>query len=368
MWSRPTLMIAAPASPPAGDTDGELDEFIELYNNTDAAADISGFKVDTSPGFTIVIPANTVLPARGHYLIANGGGYSLSAYAAPDQTYSGFDLPTDAGLALLDTSDRVVDAVGFTTSPAPYKEGAGLQAVTASVEYSLFRKECDFVGGVGCAAAGNPRDANDNASDFLFADTQATLVSGLAQRLGAPGPQNRASPVRRDTSGVGAALLDGSVSASSPPNRVRDFTSDAPNNSTFGTLTIRRRVMNATGGSVTRLRFRIIEMTAFPVPPGTADLRARTSIDEVSVGPISDAATCTAAGFATTPCSVTVKGLTLETPPAQPNGGGINSTLSAGTVTLATPLANGASLPVNFLLGVQQTGTFRFYIIVEALP
>jgi hypothetical protein len=362
------LQGPAPASPPAGDTDGELDEFIELYNNTDAAADISGFKVDTSPGFTIVIPANTVLPARGHYLMANGGGYSLSAYAAPDQTYSGFDLPTDAGLALLDTSDRVVDAVGFTTSPAPYKEGAGLQAVTASVEYSLFRKECDFVGGVGCAAAGNPRDANDNASDFLFADTQATLVSGLAQRLGAPGPQNRASPVRRDTSGVGAALLDGSVSASSPPNRARDFTSDAPNNSTFGTLTIRRRVMNATGGSVTRLRFRIIEMTAFPVPPGTADLRARTSIDEVSVGPVSDGATCTAAGFATTPCSVTVKGLTLETPPAQPNGGGINSTLSAGTVTLATPLANGASLPVNFLLGIQQTGTFRFYIIVEALP
>src|SRR5215212_4028265 len=50
------LQGPAPASPPAGDTDGELDEFIELYNNTDAAADISGFKVDTSPGFTIVIP------------------------------------------------------------------------------------------------------------------------------------------------------------------------------------------------------------------------------------------------------------------------------------------------------------------------
>jgi hypothetical protein len=44
---------------------------------------------------------------------------------------------------------------------------------------------------------------------------------------------------------------------------------------------------------------------------------------------------------------------------------GINSTLS---VTLGTPLTNGASLPVSFLLGIQTTGNFRFLIIVEALP
>jgi hypothetical protein len=37
-------------------------------------------------------------------------------------------------------------------------------------------------------------------------------------------------------------------------------------------------------------------------------------------------------------------------------------------VTLGTPLANGASINVQFLLGVQQTGTFRFYVVVEALP
>jgi hypothetical protein len=42
--------------------------------------------------------------------------------------------------------------------------------------------------------------------------------------------------------------------------------------------------------------------------------------------------------------------------------------MSAGTVTLATPLPNGASLDVRFLLGIQQTGSFRFYINVEALP
>jgi hypothetical protein len=65
---------------------------------------------------------------------------------------------------------------------------------------------------------------------------------------------------------------------------------------------------------------------------------------------------------------VTVLGTTLETPPAQPNGGGINSTLSSGTITSGTPLAPGASINVRFVLGIQTTGTFRFYIIVEALP
>jgi hypothetical protein len=117
---------------------------------------------------------------------------------------------------------------------------------------------------------------------------------------------------------------------------------------------------------VTQLRFRIIELSTFPSPGvGQADLRALSSLDEVSVGPVNDATTCAAAGAGSPACMIAVKGATLEQPPNQLNGGGINSTL---TVTLGSPLANGASLPVNFQLGIMQTGTFRFYIIVEALP
>jgi hypothetical protein len=67
----------------------------------------------------------------------------------------------------------------------------------------------------------------------------------------------------------------------------------------------------------------------------------------------------------------TARGTTLEEaapPENQANGGGFNSSLSAGTVTLATPLANGASIDIQWTMGVQKTGTFRFYIVVEALP
>jgi hypothetical protein len=63
-----------------------------------------------------------------------------------------------------------------------------------------------------------------------------------------------------------------------------------------------------------------------------------------------------------------VEGSTLEQPPSQLNGGAYNSSLSAGTITLGTPLANGASINLSFLLGIQQTGSYKFFINVEALP
>jgi hypothetical protein len=42
--------------------------------------------------------------------------------------------------------------------------------------------------------------------------------------------------------------------------------------------------------------------------------------------------------------------------------------VAAGIITTGTPLAAGASINVQFLLGVQTTGNFAFFVIVEALP
>ena len=64
---------------------------------------------------------------------------------------------------------------------------------------------------------------------------------------------------------------------------------------------------------------------------------------------------------------VTVNGLRLEEPPNQDAGGGLNSTVRAGTIDLRTPLAPGATLDVQFLLGVQTADSYRFLIIVEPL-
>src|SRR4029450_5770057 len=102
------------------------------------------------------------------------------------------------------------------------------------------------------------------------------------------------------------------------------------------------------------LRWRVIDLTTFPAPSGIADLRPRTS---TAVVVTVDRAPC---GTGTS--NVTVQGTTLEQPPSQLIGGGFNSSLSAGTITLATPLANGATIDMRFLLGIQQTGRFKIYV------
>jgi hypothetical protein len=304
--------------------------------------------------------------------------YSLSGYATGDATYT-TDIPDNAGIALFNNNTgggsfslaNRFDAVGSTSEAnTTYKEGTGYPALTPfSIDYSFYRDNCGKGGSIttfGNCSITTPKDTDNNAADFIFVDTNGTSA-GAGQRLGAPGPENLSSPIQRNSTFT-VNLLDATVSHANPPNRVRDFTSDPANNSTFGTLSIRRRFVNNTGGNVTRLRFRIIDQTTFPAPSGIADLRARTSVNVVVAG-INDSATCLATGApATPPCTATVQGTTLEQPPSQPNGSAFNGSMSAGTVTLGTPLANGASINLQFLLGIQQTGSFKLYINVEALP
>jgi hypothetical protein len=360
---------------------GANDEFIEIYNASGAdhtvAGGGTGYAVAASNGVArCVIPNGTVIPNRGHYLCVNSVGYSLASYpagngttATGDATYT-TDIPDNAGIAIFNTSIAAnfnlanrLDAVGSTAEANTlYKEGTGYPAlVPFSIDYSFYRDNCGKGGSIttfGACSIDTPKDTNDNAADFIFVDTNATSA-GAGQRLGAAGPENLSSPIQRNAS-FAVNLLDTCVAAASPPNRVRDFTSDPPNNSTFGTLDIRRTIVNNTGGNVTRLRFRVIDLTTFPAPSGIADLRPRTSNAVVVTV---DRPPC---GTGTS--NVTVQGTTLEQPPSQPNGGGFNSSMSSGTVTLATPLANGASIDVRFVLGIQETGSFKFYINVEALP
>ena len=363
---------------------GQNDEFIEIANvsgadHTVAALSGSGYGIAASDGTTrCSIPNGTVIPNRGHYLCVNSVGYSLASYpagngttATGDATYT-TNIPDNAGIALFNNNSgggayilaNRIDAVGSSAEANTlYKEGTGYPALVAfSINYSFYRDNCGKGGSIttfgACPTGGFLKDTNNNAADFVFVDTNGTSA-GAGQRLGAPGPENLSSPIERNAS-FPANLLDICVAATSPPNRVRDFTSDPANNSTFGTLDIRRTVVNNTGGNVTRLRFRIVDVTTFPAPSGIADLRPRTSSAVVVTV---DRAPC---GSGTS--NVTVQGTQLEQPPSQANGGGFNSSMGAQTVTLATPLANGASIDVRFLLGIQQTGSFKFFFNIEALP
>lgn len=361
---------------------GATDEFVELYNNTDQ--DVVVQATDTSAGWAVVVsngqftgtlftvPNGTRIPARGHFLGANSLGYSLGGYpsgnpdpsivpaapnavalvpfatATPNATWD-VDVPDGTGVALFSTASgpnmnaaRRLDAFGYADSPALFREGTGFPTVvTADVEHTHYRD----------LRSGRPLDAGNNAADFLLV---ATAVSTQITRLGAPGPENLASPVVNNTT-IGGTLLDPAVGSSSAPNRER-----RPNvepNADLGVLLIRRTFTNNTGAPVSRLRFRVINITTVGTPAsecggGTcADVRALTSQDgEAGVG-----------GQV-----VTVRGVRLEEPPAQPNGGGYNSSLSADFVTLGTPLPSGQSVNIVFKLGVMRAGPFRFIINIEA--
>lgn len=350
----------------ANSADSARDEFVELYNTNSTPITIctadgsAGWALAAADGATrFVVPSGTVIPARGHYLGVNSGGYSLGAYgsgAAGDASYT-TDIPDDSGIALFNTatpanfiSANRLDAVGCTaTANTLYREGAGLAPVgSAAGEYSFIRK----------LVTGLPQDTNDNAPDFAFASPTASAFSGVQSQLGAPGPENLASPIQRNAT-INPSVIDPAVASTVAPNRVRLTTANVcgTGNCALGTLTIRRKFTNNTGQPVTRLRFRVVDITTLNSPGYTAgggqsDMRL---LDSANV-------TVTLTGGT----QVQVLGTVVEQPPPQTGGGGMNS-----SVTITIPggtLAPGASVNVQFVLGVQQGGSYRFTVNTEALP
>jgi hypothetical protein len=346
----------------SGGPGGPNDEFVELYNNTDADIDISGYSLATSGAVCgsalnviAVIPPATTLPARGHYLIV-GTAYSLATTAAGNQTLlNPATIDEDANIGLFDTSNVANfstttrrDAVGFGANSlgncALLREGANLPAAGGSTsEYSFARK----------LTTGLPKDTNDNAADFMLVSTTPAVPVGsnVTPILGAPGTENLASPIQRNAV-IKASLIDPMLPSTAPPNRVRSSFGANPTNAAFGTLSIQRRFKNTLGVPVTRLRFRVVDLTTINNrTAGDADLRVLSS-----TGVVTNSANTVV---------TTVNGLTLE-PPTQPNGGGFNSTLTV--VLPGGGLAPGNSIDVQFLLGVQEQGGFSFFVNVEALP
>jgi len=356
---------------------GENDEFIELYNTTNSPIIVNAF--DGSAGFTLAtpdtggaltvlatIPGGATIPARGHYLVANNspGGYSLGNYggtdkAAPDATYA-TGIPDGSGVALFRTSTPAnftlanrLDAAGHSLAPPLYREGTGIAGLpTAPGEYSYVRN----------LTTGFPQDTNENNNDFLFVATVGEGIFGNdsdAAILGSPGPENRFSPIQRNAV-IKASLIDpgcaGGGSATSACARVRTAAGANPQNAAFGTLLIRRRFRNTTTEPVRQLRFRAVNITTIGSrQTGEADLRLLSSSDVEATDSNGN--------------PITIEGVTLEEmPTAQPEGGGLNSTVRLSRITLGTPLAPGAAVNLQFRLGVMTDGSFRFLVNVEALP
>src|SRR5207248_2912373 len=139
-------------------------------------------------------------------------------------------------------------------------------------------------------------DIPDGAGVALFNNN---TTFDLSTRLDAAGFSGVGDPVYREGAGLtpaGGVTTDGETSS------------------------IRRTATNNTGSNITQLRFRIVDVTTYPVTnAGAADIRALTS-GQITVN--------------VNGVDRTVQGTTLEQPPTQAAGGGNNSTLAVGTVTL----------------------------------
>lgn len=394
----------AGTTPPG--SDGSADEFIEIYNNTDqnitiidaipgadpTSATGAGWRFAGAQGASettfLVLPQTLstagplALPPRGHFLISTqpttpspaGNTYSLATYPTgtgitasgsanvsvnPASATVGF-LPDDVGLAVFSTANALtanrLDSVGYSSvTNTDYKEGTGLSpatGITVAGQHSWVRK----------MGTGRPQDTGDNAADFVLVEPSGGTFSGVAATLGAPGPERGPTMTAYTTTSApiehngqfGIAVIDPMQPPAAAPNRVRDLT--PVTNGAQGTLKLRRRFTNNTGLPVVALRYRIVGITTLTggtVPAGQADIRVLNSPTQTIT--LTDTTT------------VTAQALTLQTPPAQADGGGLNSTLAEGVITTTAPLANGASTVVEFNLGVQVNGSFRFYINVEAL-
>ncbi len=132
---------------------GGSDEFIEIFNRTNAAVVMNNWELrrSSSGGSDYeVYPFPAFTLAAGQYYLITGASYSGSTQGDIDDSIGVAD---DGGLALLDDSGEIVDAVGMDLGSA-YLEGDPLAPLSATVNQSYQR------GDNGCA------DTDNNNADF----------------------------------------------------------------------------------------------------------------------------------------------------------------------------------------------------------
>lgn len=141
---------------------GANDEFIELFNNSDAPVNISGWmiRVSTNSSSNVTratIPPNTVVQPRCYYLVANAVAYSGGA--TPNLTYnSSAGFADDGGVALTTSSSlQFIDRVGQGSAPAAYGEGTRLPMLVTNVDRGIERRPGGTAGHV---------DTDNNFNDF----------------------------------------------------------------------------------------------------------------------------------------------------------------------------------------------------------
>jgi hypothetical protein len=162
------------------------DEFIELYNPTSQAVDITGWllyrKNSSGTIGNMVTSMSGTIPAYGYYLIAHDG-YNGTTPRDTGYSNSSNTLSDDNGVFLKDGADNLIDMVGMGSSTDAELFGTLIPIAGESVERKALPNSTNTTmdtNGIH-ALLGNGEDTNNNGSDFTSRNI--------------PQPQNSASPI-----------------------------------------------------------------------------------------------------------------------------------------------------------------------------
>ena len=345
---------------------------------------------DGHPGSAVTTSASTRSATRSASYPAGNG-----TTATGDATYT-TDIPDNAGLALFNTSVAAdftlanrLDAVGSTSEANTlYKEGAGYPALTPfSIDYAFTRR---LPGGCTGSSGGSLQQRAVDPDDSRPARqpgartptttpptssswTPTAPVPARASGWARPGRRTSTSPIASDDFALTASTLDSCRLPNASPNYVRAGGASAGRRTTSCLHACRRRTRRSarsTSGrrspttraaDITRLRFRVVDITTFPSHlrcgrPSADHLERRCRHGrpaglrhryEQRHGARHDAGGCL-------PVS--------RTDPA--STGRCRSARSRS----ARRWRPGQSVDVRFVLGVQQMGAARFCVAAETAP
>ncbi|MCB1046291.1 MAG: lamin tail domain-containing protein [Calditrichaeota bacterium] len=201
------------------ETSGINEEFVELYNPTNAAIELSGHKIQykssTGVNWTdkTTFTANDVIQAKGFYLY--GGSATVPV---PDVSSAAtLGLGNSGGhVRLLNSSLVELDRVAWGAADSPEGTVLGSHERGGSFERKAFETStaASMEAGGADETEGNGWDSDDNSSDFVIHNSLATA-----------NPQNGSSPIEPDV-----PLVDGSGTVSVSPSSI---TAPGPANLAF---------------------------------------------------------------------------------------------------------------------------------------
>ncbi|MEA3463758.1 MAG: Ig-like domain-containing protein [Patescibacteria group bacterium] len=185
-------------------------EFVELYNASSTAINISGWKIEYSAAGSVswsnkaTIPTTTNLPAFGFYLASTANFDTASGVNGDTSLASGLAL--SGGHIRLTDGSTEIDKVGWGTAENP--EGTAIAAHSAgqSLERKAFgdSKANDMATGGMDEGMGNGWDTDNNSFDFVV---QAS-----------PNPQNSSSTEQPNMTGYDGAAGNGPMIMHTPIN------------------------------------------------------------------------------------------------------------------------------------------------------